>query len=71
MFKQRTHIKEQRREDGRLLSNALQYEMVERVADQVYVEMCARNTNKYDNCKPRRWSMHGGSGTSQSHAKRS
>ena len=38
-------IKDRRGEGGRLLLNALQYEMVERVADQVCVELRARATN--------------------------
>ena len=46
---------------------ALQYEMVERVADQVCVELRARNTNNYDNFNPLLWSMHGGPGTDKSH----
>ena len=50
-----------------LLLNALQYEMVERVADQVCVELRARATNHYDNMQPLRWSMHGGPGTGTSH----
>ena len=60
-------IKERRSEDGRLLLNALQYEMVERVADQVCVELRARTTNNYDDVQPLRWSLHGGPGTGKSH----
>ena len=60
-------IKDRRGEGGRLLLNALQYEMVERVADQVCVERRARATNHYDNVQPLRWSMHGGPGTGKSH----
>ena len=41
--------------------------MLERVADQVCVELRARNTNKYDDCQPLRWSLHGGPGTGKSH----
>ena len=60
-------IKDRRGEGGRLLLHALQYEMVERVADQVCVELRARATNNYDNVQPLRWSMHGGPGTGKSH----
>ena len=60
-------IKDRRGEGGRLLLNALQYEMSERVADQVCVELRARATNHYENVQPLRWSMHGGPGTGQSH----
>ena len=64
---EKTLIEETRSEDGRLLLNALQYEMVERVADQVCVELRARITNNYDNVNPLRWSMHGGPGTGKSY----
>ena len=57
-------IKERPGEDFRLLLNALQYEMLERVADQV---IRARTTNKYDDFQPLRWSLHGGPGTGKSH----
>ena len=60
-------IKERRSEDGRLLLNALQYEMAERVAEQVCVELRARTTNNNDDFQPLRWSLHGGAGTGKSH----
>ena len=41
--------------------------MVERVADQVCVELHARTTNNYDDFQPLRWSRHGGTGTGKSH----
>ena len=41
--------------------------MVERVADQVCIELRARATNNYDDFNPLRWSMHGGPGTGKSH----
>ena len=52
---------------GFFLLNALQYEMVERVADQVCVELRARATNNYDDFHPLRWSLHGGPGTGKYH----
>ena len=61
------NIKEQRGDDGRLVLNVLQHEMVERVPDQVRVDIRARNTTTYDNFNPLRWSMHGGLGTGNSH----
>jgi DNA replication protein DnaC len=60
-------IKERRSEDGRPLLNALQYEMVERFADQVCVELRARTINNDDDFQPLRWSLHGGPGTGKSH----
>ena len=60
-------VKGERSDDGRLLLNALPYEIVERVADQVCVDIRVRNTNKYNNFDPLRWSMHGGPGTGISH----
>ena len=59
-------IKVRRSDDGRLLLNALLYEMVERVADQVFVELRARTSNNYDDFQPLRWSLHGGPGTGKS-----
>ena len=41
--------------------------MVERVADQVCVELRATTTNNYDDFQPLRWSLHGGPGTGKSH----
>ena len=49
------------------LLNALQYEMWERVADQVCVELRARTTNYHDDFHPLLWSLHGGRGTGKYH----
>ena len=65
--KSKEYIKERRSDDGRLLLSALQYEMVERVANQVCVELRARATNNYDSVNPLAWSMHGGPGRGKSH----
>ena len=59
--------KNKRSQDARLLLNLSQYEIVERVADQVCVDIPARNTNNYDNFNPLSWSMHGGPGAGKSH----
>ena len=56
-------FKDRRNESGRPLLNALQYEMVLYIADQVCIEMRAKAANNYDNAQPLRWSMHGGPGT--------
>ena len=40
--------------------------MVERLANQVCVELRARATNNYDDFHPLRWSLHGGPGTGKS-----
>lgn len=60
-------MKQRRCGDGRLVLNELQYQMVERVGDQVCVGLRARATNNYDDVQPLRWNMHGGPGTGKSH----
>ena len=60
-------IKDRRGENDRPLLNALQYEMVERVAVQFCIELRARADNNYEHFHPLRWSMHGGPGTGKSH----
>ena len=60
-------IKVERSEEGRLLLNAEQYVMVEKIARRVMEELDADGDEQTEPGEPLRWLMHGGPGTGKSH----
>ena len=59
-------IQKRRGDDGGLVLNEKQYDVVSFVANQLCKDMRARNTGTYTDWFPFRWSMHGGPGTGKS-----
>ena len=59
-------LKTRRNEEGKLVCNAQQFRMVEKIANRVKDEMLAVSANS-DAGEPLRWCLHGGPGTGKSH----
>ncbi len=60
-------IKKERTDDGRLLLNAKQFDMVKILAHRVQIWMVAAAEGQVPEGEPLRWLMHGGPGTGKSH----